>query len=320
MRKRFGIALVAIMTMIVVAGSASGQTVVKPGFNVFSVDQDVEIGKQSALQVAKQLPMVSDATASRYVSNLGARLAAQAPGAKFPYQFKIVNASDINAFALPGGFIYVNRGLLDKVRSEGELAGVMAHEIAHVALRHPTNQASKAYLAQAGLGILGGLLGGKSESSTGQIIGVVGGFGLNTLFLKFSRSAESQADIVGSQIMAKAGYDPMEMAHFFGYLAQQTKRRDREGIEQLAREANAVPILVWLKTDKKVALLRGQEREARSDSLPYSADKMQMLIDRFDKATDLPSENENVIFIDGEQPFEQQFESYQAQLQQFLVD
>ena len=148
----------------------------------------MEIGKQSALQAEKQLPMLSDAAVSRYVSAIGARLAAQAPGPKFVYQFKVVNVSEVNAFALPGGFIYVNRGLLSKARTEGELAGVMAHEIAHVALRHPTNQASKAYLAQAGLGVLGGLLGGKTQSSTGQIIEAVGGFGLNSLFLKFSRS------------------------------------------------------------------------------------------------------------------------------------
>jgi predicted Zn-dependent protease len=102
-----------------------------------------------------------------------------------------VNLSDVNAFALPGGFIYVNRGLLDQVRTEGELAGVMAHEIAHIALRHGTHQASKAYLAHAGLGVLGGLLGGRSDSSTEQIVSAIGGFGMNTLFLKFSRSAES---------------------------------------------------------------------------------------------------------------------------------
>ena len=222
MKRLHGIALVAIMT--VAAGTASAQTIVRPGFNIFSVDQDVEIGKQSAIQAEKQLPILSNATLSRYVSNLGARLVAQAPGPKFAYQFKVVNASEINAFALPGGFIYLNRGLLEKARTEGELAGVMAHEIAHVALRHPTNQASKAYLAQAGLGILGGLLGGRSQTSTGQIIGAVGGFGMNTLFLKFSRSIESQADVVGSQIMARAGYDPMEMAHFFAYLGQLSGR------------------------------------------------------------------------------------------------
>jgi Zn-dependent protease with chaperone function len=219
MKKLDAIMLVALMTLAV--GTASAQTVVRPGFNVFSVDQDVEIGKQSAIQAEKQLPMLSDAAVSRYVSAIGARLVAQAPGSKFAYQFKVVNASEVNAFALPGGFIYVNRGLLSKARTEGELAGVMAHEIAHVALRHPTNQASKAYLAQAGLGILGGILGGKTQSSTGQIIGAVGGFGLNSLFLKFSRSAETQADVVGSQIMARAGYNPIEMATFFGYLAKQ---------------------------------------------------------------------------------------------------
>jgi len=219
MKKLHGIALVALMTLTV--GTASGQTVVRPGFNVFSVNQDVEIGKQSAIQAEQQLPMLSNAAVSRYVSTIGARLVAQAPGPKFAYQFKVVNVSEVNAFALPGGFVYINRGLISKARTEGELAGVMAHEIAHVALRHPTNQASKAYLAQAGLGILGGLLGGKSQSSTGQIVNAVGGFGMNTLFLKFSRSIESQADIVGSQIMARAGYNPIEMATFFGYLAQQ---------------------------------------------------------------------------------------------------
>ena len=214
----FGLALV---TLAIVAATASGQTVVRPGFNIFSVDQDVEIGKQSALQVNKQLPMMNDAAAQQYVSALGARLVAQAPGPKFNYQFKVANLSDLNAFALPGGFVYVHRGLLEQVRTEGELAGVMAHEIAHVALRHPTNQASKAYLAQAGLGVLGGLLGGRSgSSSTGQIVNAIGGFGMNTLFLKFSRSIESQADVAGSQIMARAGYDPIEMAHFFNYMAQ----------------------------------------------------------------------------------------------------
>ena len=219
MKRLYSIALVAFMTLAV--GTASGQTVVRPGFNIFSVDQDVEIGKQSVIQAEKQFPLLSDAAVSRYVSTIGARLVAQAPGPKFAYQFKVVNVSEVNAFALPGGFVYINRGLISKARTEGELAGVMAHEIAHVALRHPTNQASKAYLAQAGLGLLGGLLGGKSQSSTGQVIGAVGGFGMNTLFLKFSRSIESQADVVGSQIMARAGYNPIEMATFFGYLAQQ---------------------------------------------------------------------------------------------------
>jgi predicted Zn-dependent protease len=203
--------------MTLAVGTASGQTVVRPGFNVFSVDQDVEIGKQSAIDAEKQLPMLTDAAVSRYVSLVGARLAAQAPGAKFTYQFKVVNSSEVNAFALPGGFIYVNRGLVSTTRTEGELAGVMAHEIAHVALRHPTNQASKAYLAQAGLGILGGLLGGKSQSSTAQIVSAIGGFGLNSLFLRFSRFGRESgrcrrvADHGASRIQPDRDGDPLRL-------------------------------------------------------------------------------------------------------------
>ena len=211
----------AILVLVVTAGVAWGQTDVRPGFNLFTVDQDVEIGKKSAVEVERQLPMLSQQATQRYIADLGARLAARAPGAKYNYQFKVANLSDVNAFALPGGFVYIHRGLLEKVRSEGELAGVMAHEIAHVALRHSTNQASKAYLAQSGIGILGGLLGGKTQTTTGQIVGALGGFGLNALFLKYSRGAETQADIVGAQIMAKAGYDPMEMVHFFEAMRQQ---------------------------------------------------------------------------------------------------
>ncbi|HEY3170761.1 MAG TPA: M48 family metallopeptidase, partial [Thermoanaerobaculia bacterium] len=193
--------------------AAIGQTQVKSGFNVFSVDQDVEIGKQSAAQAERQLPILRDSSIEGYVNRVGRRLAANAPGPKFPYSFKVVNASDINAFALPGGPVYVTRGIVETVRNEGELAGVMAHEISHVALRHGTNQASKAYLAQAGIGLLGGMIGG--AGATGQIIQAVGGFGLNALFLKFSRTAESQADILGTQIMARAGYDPLAMASMF---------------------------------------------------------------------------------------------------------
>ncbi|TMQ71888.1 MAG: hypothetical protein E6K80_04215 [Candidatus Eisenbacteria bacterium] len=204
---------------LLVACPAAAQTVVQPGFNVFTVDQDVEIGRQSALQVEKQIPTLSDPAIQSYVASLGARLAARAPGPRFAYHFKVVNLSDVNAFALPGGYVYVHRGLLEQVRTEGELAGVLAHEIAHVALRHPTNQASKAYLAQAGLGLLGGLLDGRSSSR--RVVGALGGFGLNTLFLKFSRTMETQADVVGTQIMHRAGYDPMEMAHFFDALSRQ---------------------------------------------------------------------------------------------------
>ena len=216
------VALACVVAMLVGLSAASAQTPVKPGFNIFSAEQDVEIGKQSAIEAERQLPILPYSSAERYVDAIGRRLAAAAPGPKFPYSFKVVNAADINAFALPGGPVYVTRGLIESVPSEPELAGVIAHEIAHVALRHGTNNASKAYLAQAGIGILGGVLGG--GGATGQIIQAVGGLGLNALFLKFSRTAETQADIVGTQMMARAGYDPNRMASMFAMLRREQGR------------------------------------------------------------------------------------------------
>jgi Zn-dependent protease with chaperone function len=219
--KAHGAIRMMLLTLLLAPGAVQGQTAVKPGFNMFTVQQDIDIGRQSAGQIEGQLPMVATPAVTQYISRLGSKLAAYAPGAKYPYQFKVVNLSDINAFALPGGYVYIHRGLIERARTEGELAGVMAHEISHVALRHQTNQVSKAYLAQTGVGILGGLFGSKSGSSTRSIVSAVGGFGLNSLFLKNSRSAEEQADIAGAQIMAKAGYDPMDMARFFDVLRQE---------------------------------------------------------------------------------------------------
>ena len=220
--------VVAISTLA--TGAVSAQTKIKPGFNLFSTEQDLEIGRQSAVEVERQLPMLGDRTTEAYVGAIGKRLAAAIPGAKFPYQFKIVNASDINAFALPGGFMYLNRGLIEAAKTEGQLAGVMAHEMSHVALRHGTNQASKAYLGQAGLGILGGLFQ-KDNGSPNRMMEAVGGFGLNALFLKFSRTDEEQADIVGAQTMAKAGYDPQDMSDFFELLRSK-QAHDPSKVEQ----------------------------------------------------------------------------------------
>jgi Zn-dependent protease with chaperone function len=215
---------ISAVALLSVSGDATlAQTQVKSGFNVFSADQDVEIGRQSAAEAERQLPVVRNPSIEGYVDRIGRRLAAVAPGPRFPYTFRIINASDINAFALPGGPVYVTRGIIDAVRNEGELAGVMAHEISHVALRHGTNQVSKAYLAKAGIGLLGGILGG-GGTATGSIMQAVGGLGLNALFLRFSRTAESQADIMGTQIMARAGYAPLAMASMLSMLREKQGR------------------------------------------------------------------------------------------------
>ena len=148
-----------LATLVLVSGAAFAETDPKPGFNLFSVEQDIEIGRQSAAEAERQLPILRDASVERYLNTVVRAWSARLPGARYPYRVRAVNAADINAFTFPGGFLYVNRGLIEATRSESELAGVLAHEIAHVALRHGTHQASKAYAAQAGLGILGGLLG-----------------------------------------------------------------------------------------------------------------------------------------------------------------
>ena len=196
----------------------------KPGFNLFTPQQDIEMGRQSAAEVAQQVPLLRDERIVNYVRQLGARLAERAPGFNYTYQFNVIATKEINAFALPGGYVFVNAGTIAAARNEGELAGVIAHEIAHVALRHPTNQVSKAYVAQKGLRIIRKATG----ADIGQILQQVGGAGANLLFLKFGRTAETQADLEGARIMASAGYDPRDMAGFFELLQAKSGQRTPE--------------------------------------------------------------------------------------------
>jgi hypothetical protein len=210
----------------------------EPGFNIFTPEQDVELGRRSAEQVAHQVPLMNDAQTVNYVRALGAKLAAHAPGQKFAYQFNVVATRDINAFALPGGFVFVNAGAILAAKDEGELAGVIAHEITHVALRHGTNQASKAYIAQKGLGMLGRVFG--RDNDLGQLIGAVGGTGANMLFLRFGRTAETQADLEGARIMADAGYDPRDMANFFKTLQAKGGQRTPEMLSDHPDPGNRV--------------------------------------------------------------------------------
>ena len=187
----------------------------KPGFNLFSPQQDVDLGLQSAQKIMRETPMLDDRQINDYVQQLGKKLIAHASGEKFPYQFRVVATREINAFALPGGFLFVNAGTISAARNEGELAGVIAHEISHAALRHGTNQASKQQLAQMGLGILGTIAASGENPNMGEAVGAIGGLGANMLFLKFGRGAEKEADLEGARIMAAAGYDPSDMANFF---------------------------------------------------------------------------------------------------------
>lgn len=207
---------VCIATLLVITPlisfSQAGHTGARRGFNLLAPQQEIEIGRRSAITVERRLPLLSDAIVNEYINRLGQTLIARAPGERYPYSFKTANVSEVNAFAFPGGPIYITRGVIEAARSEGELAGALAHEIAHVALSHGASQASKAYLAQAGLGALGGLV---VEGAAPNIIGAIGGFGFNAVFLKHSREAEAEAESLGAQILTRAGYDPREMGAFF---------------------------------------------------------------------------------------------------------
>jgi predicted Zn-dependent protease len=195
-----------------------------PGFNLFSKQQDVQLGQESAAQVRRQMPLVRDPFLNDYVNRVGKRLAStpEARESGFPFSFEVVADPSINAFALPGGPMFINTGLLKAVDNEAELAGVMGHEMSHVILRHGTNQASKAQLIQLPA-MLASQAGGGSMLAGLARVGI--GLGANSVLLKFSRGAESQADLLGSHLMAESGYNPLQLAHFFEKLNSQGSQR-----------------------------------------------------------------------------------------------
>ncbi len=189
------------------------QTELKPGINFFTVQQDIELGKEASRDAEKQLELIQDPNALRYLNDLGKRIAQNSRNPELPYEFKLVNSKEINAFAFPGGFIYVNRGVIESADSESEVAGVLGHEITHAALRHGTNQMSKQLLVTAPLSILGGVFGEGGWKEQLAALGI--SFGLNGLMMKYSRGAESQADLGGVQALHASKYDPNGMATFF---------------------------------------------------------------------------------------------------------
>ena len=214
LQKRYRMRIVALLFSAIVAV----QTTVTPPENKYSPAQDVELGRKAAAEARQQLPILRDDAVESYVENLGTRLVSAIPPEvrhpEFRYSFEVVNVREINAFALPGGPMFVNRGMIEAAHSEGEVAGVMAHELSHVVLRHGTAQATKATpyeIGQVAGAIFGAIVGG----TWGRVISQGTQFGLGAAFLRFSREFEHDADIEGSHIMARAGYDPRDMANMF---------------------------------------------------------------------------------------------------------
>src|SRR3977135_3006660 len=217
---------------------AYAQTQIVLHANKYKPSADVKLAREAAAEAERQFPLMRDAEVNAYVERVGQRLVAAIPSEfqhpEFRYYFKVVNARDINAFALPGGPMYVNRGMIEAARTEGEMAGVMAHELSHVALRHGTAQATKAqkYAVGAGIaGILGTILAGPAAGQLAQLP-------IGAYFLKYSREYETEADILGARIMANAGYDPRDLANMFrtieaqgggggGFLSDHPSPKDR---------------------------------------------------------------------------------------------
>jgi hypothetical protein len=217
-RRLFGLFLLVLSACVTLAGTEP-----KPGFNLFSKEQDIQLGKEAAAQVRQQYEVVSNRELQDYISRLGRRLASQPEAGDFPYSFTVVNEKSINAFSLPGGPTFVHSGLIAVADDEGQLAGVLAHEISHVALRHATHNVSKANVVELPAMVLGGLIGNHSLLAQLGQLGL--GLGVNSILLKYSRSSESEADALGTHIMARAGYNPIEMAEFFQKLEQQHASR-----------------------------------------------------------------------------------------------
>jgi predicted Zn-dependent protease len=211
MRKK----LFATLTALFFASSATA------GLALISVNDEIKLGRQAQQQVRQQVPELRDATVNNYVKTLGRRLAAQADGPRYPYSFDVANYREINAFALPGGPIWIHRGTIASAQNESQLAGVIAHEIAHIANRHAAGQITKGTAANVGLGLLGALLGGGTGS---QIAQIGAGFAAQATMMKFSRNDERQADMKALQYMRRAGYDPRGMVEFLQVMRAQQGR------------------------------------------------------------------------------------------------
>ena len=219
--------VLALAATWMVVADAGAQTQIKPPKNNFTPQQDVEIGRKAAAEVRQAVPDHQRRRISVYLTKLGDRLVAVAPPELnqkvYEYSFTPVNLKEINAFALPGGPMFVQRGMFDAAASEGEVVGVMAHELSHVLLRHGTANATKAQNPWLQLGQIAGALGGAVVGgAAGSAIAQGSQLGLGTMLLRYSRDFEKQADLLGSQLMAKAGYDPRALAHMFETIAAES--------------------------------------------------------------------------------------------------
>ncbi len=255
--------------------AAAAQTVITPPKNKYTPQQDVELGKEAAAEVRQQYPTISDEIISGYLDRAGRSLVAASPknlnNPVFEYSFTPVNLKEINAFALPGGPMFVNRGMFDAAETEGEVLGVMAHELAHVLLRHGTANATKAQNFQIGA-VAGAIAGAIIGGGWGEAIAQGSQFGLGAWLMKYSREYEKQADLLGAQIMARAGYDPRDLARMFEAIEKESKGSPPQWLSSHPNPGNRVQYIrdeaAKLKIAERPSGTGFAQAKSRFSSLP----------------------------------------------------
>lgn len=275
-RKRYDFLVILVFALLLGLpfNAAAQRTNLRPGMNRFTPEQDIQLGKQFAGEVQKKMPMCNDPKVDAYLTNLGKSLVAHlnTSGIEYPWEFHCLNDKAINAFALPGGYVFINRGAIEAADYEAELAGVMAHELSHVALRQGTNQATKAEYAQIGAGILG-VAGGIFGGTAGAAVAGLGQLAAGSALLKYSRGAETQADVMGTQVLYDAGYDPRAMAAFFEKLgAESAGKNPPEFFSDHPNPDHRVE-----RVDEEVQRLGGVPEGAKRDSAEFEAIKREVL-------------------------------------------
>jgi hypothetical protein len=255
----------ATVLMLTISVAAPAQTRIERHKNSYTPEQDVQLGREAAAQVRRQMPLLDDDRTEDFVERVGERLIAEIPDdfrqPQFRYTFEVVNMREINAFALPGGPMFLNRGMIQAARTEGEVAGVMAHELSHVILRHGTVQATRGQKFQLGAlagQIVGAIMGGRKGAAVADVTQL----GLGAYFLKYSREFEREADLLGAQLMARAGYDPREMASMFETIERQGGSRGPEWLSSHPNPGNRAQAI-----NREAAMLQSARRSTTSDEL-----------------------------------------------------
>jgi beta-barrel assembly-enhancing protease len=263
---------VGLLCLLIAPGGRAQRTQFKEGWNVYSPQEDISLGKQVAADAERQLPSCNAPKVDAYLRDLGDRLVTKLPtrGVEYPFEFHCVNDKAINAFALPGGYVFVNRGAIEAADNEAQLAGVIAHELSHVALRHGTAEATKAKVAETGVGILGAIFGGNAG---GALLTELGKFSAGGVLLRYSRAAETQADVVGTQVLYDAGYDPRALAQFFEKIEADTKGQNPP--EFFSDHPN--PEHRVERVDEEIDKLGGLPAKMKRDSLEFEAVKRELL-------------------------------------------